>query len=116
MIGKAQRRFWKAFHALPPHAQKLAREKFALWKRASYHPSLQFRCAVQADSSHLAALGLQVHHPMAGLFFALAQVVKKAVNVVPASIREFVFNTPDFLEHHVASRLGGLDVSCFAHR
>ena len=30
--------------------------------------------------------------------------------------RECVFDAPDFLEHHVARRLGGLYVSRFAHK
>ena len=33
MIGKTNRRFWKHFDALPAKVQKLAREKYALWKR-----------------------------------------------------------------------------------
>ena len=37
MIGKTQRRFWKHFDALPPGIQKLAREKYALWKRDPRH-------------------------------------------------------------------------------
>ena len=40
MIGKANRRFWKHFDALPPNVQKLAREKYALWKSDPHHPSL----------------------------------------------------------------------------
>ena len=42
MIGKADRRFRKSFENLPQSVQKLAREKYALWKRDPYHPSLQF--------------------------------------------------------------------------
>ena len=42
MIGKADRRFWKCFEQLPAAAQKLAREKYALWKRDPYHSSLHF--------------------------------------------------------------------------
>jgi hypothetical protein len=64
VTGKAQKRFWKAFDALPPHAQKLAREKYALWKREPYHPSLQFEerrngvCVVRIGD-HYRALGLR---------------------------------------------------------
>ena len=64
MIGKAQRRFWKAFDTLPPHAQKLANEKYALWKRDPY-PSLQFEerrngaCVVRVGD-HYRALGPRV--------------------------------------------------------
>ena len=42
MIGKTHPRFWKHFDALPPSVQKLAREKYALWKLDPRHPSLQF--------------------------------------------------------------------------
>ncbi len=42
MTGKADRRFWKYFEDLPASVQKLAREKYALWKRDPYHPSLRF--------------------------------------------------------------------------
>ena len=37
MTGRTDRRFWKCFKALPPTVQKLAREKYALWKRDPYH-------------------------------------------------------------------------------
>ena len=42
MIGRTHRRFWKCFEALPAAVQKLAREKYALWKRDPYHASLRF--------------------------------------------------------------------------
>ena len=42
MIGKTNRRFWKHFDALPANVQKLAREKYALWKSDPHHPSLSF--------------------------------------------------------------------------
>jgi len=32
VIGRTQKRFWKSFHALPAQIQKLAREKYSLWK------------------------------------------------------------------------------------
>jgi hypothetical protein len=42
VTGKTHRRFWKSFEELPLPVQKLAREKYALWKRDPYHPSLHF--------------------------------------------------------------------------
>jgi hypothetical protein len=42
VIGRTHSRFWNHFHALPPAVQKLAREKYALWKENPYHPSLKF--------------------------------------------------------------------------
>ena len=42
MIGKTHRRFWKAFEKLPVPIQNPAREKYALWKRDPFHPSLRF--------------------------------------------------------------------------
>jgi len=42
VIGKTHRRFWKCFDALPAAVQKLTREKYALWKRDPFHPSLKF--------------------------------------------------------------------------
>jgi hypothetical protein len=64
VIGKTQRRFWKHFDALPPGVQKLAREKYALWKRDPRHPSLHFEerrngiCVVRIGD-HDRALGLR---------------------------------------------------------
>ena len=42
MIGRTHPRFWKHFEALPVAVQKLAREKYALWKENPHHPSLRF--------------------------------------------------------------------------
>jgi len=42
VIGKAHRRFWRCFEALPTGVQKLAREKYGLWKSDPFHPSLKF--------------------------------------------------------------------------
>ena len=64
MIGKAQKRFWKFFEALPPVVQKLAREKYGLWRCDPYHPSLHFEerrngiCVVRIGE-HYRALGLR---------------------------------------------------------
>jgi hypothetical protein len=35
--------FWKCYHALPQHVQKLADKNFILFKANSHHPSLGFR-------------------------------------------------------------------------
>lgn len=64
MTGKTHRRFWKCFDALPAAAQKLAREKYALWKSDPRHPSLKFEerrngvCVVRVGD-HLRAIGLR---------------------------------------------------------
>ena len=64
MTGKADRRFWKCFEKLPEPVQKLAREKYALWKRDPHHPSLHFEerrsaiCVVRIGE-HYRALGLR---------------------------------------------------------
>lgn len=64
MIGRTQKRFWKFFEALPAPVQKLAREKYALWKRDPYHASLRFEerrngiCIVRIGE-HYRALGLR---------------------------------------------------------
>jgi hypothetical protein len=42
VIGRTHPRFWKHFSALPVAAQKLAREKYTLWKEHPHHPSLRF--------------------------------------------------------------------------
>jgi hypothetical protein len=64
VTGKTHRKFWKCFDSLSPAAQKLAREKYALWKRAPWHPSLKFEerrngiCVVRIGD-HLRAIGLR---------------------------------------------------------
>jgi hypothetical protein len=64
VIGKAHRRFWKAFEKLPVPVQNLAREKYALWKRDPFHSSLQFEerrngiCVIRIGNSYR-ALGLR---------------------------------------------------------
>ncbi len=64
MIGKTHRRFWKCFDSLPAGVQKLAREKYALWKREPYHPSLKFEerrdgvCVVRIGD-HYRAVGVR---------------------------------------------------------
>lgn len=64
MIGKAHRRFWKCFEKLPPDVQALAREKYALWKRDPFAPSLKFEerrnsvCVVRIGD-HYRAVGLR---------------------------------------------------------
>jgi len=64
VIGKTHSRFWKYFDALPLAIQKLAREKYALWKRDPHHPSLRFEerrnsiCVVRIGE-HYRAVGLR---------------------------------------------------------
>lgn len=64
MIGKTHRRFWKCFEGLPPSVQRLAREKYALWKEDPYHPSLRFEerrngIFVVRVGEHYRAIGLR---------------------------------------------------------
>ncbi len=64
MTSKTNRKFWKCFDALPPKIQRLAREKFVLWKKSPHHPSLQFEerrggvCVVRVGD-HYRALALK---------------------------------------------------------
>jgi len=64
VTGKTLRRFWKCFETLPDAVQKLAREKYALWKKEPYHPSLKFEerrngiCVVRIGD-HYRAVGLR---------------------------------------------------------
>jgi len=67
-------------------------------------------------NSRLAALGLEIHHTVAGMFLTLARLGKKPVNVMPAFGGEFVFDAPDFPQDKVA--FGGFNcflLQCF-HR
>jgi hypothetical protein len=64
VIGRTNKRFWKCFDALPSPAQKLAREKYTLWKSDPYHSSLHFeerrnRICVVRIGEHYRALGLR---------------------------------------------------------
>ena len=64
MTGKADRRFWRRFEDLPASVRKLTREKYALWKRNPYHPSLHFEerrngVFVVRIGEHYRALGLR---------------------------------------------------------
>ena len=64
MIGRTHGQFWKHFDALPAVIQKLAREKYALWQREPFHPSLKFEerrngiCVVRIGE-HQRALGIR---------------------------------------------------------
>ena len=64
MTGQADPRFWKCFEKLPASVQRLTREKYALWKRDPYHPSLRFEerrndiCVVRIGD-HYRAVGLR---------------------------------------------------------
>ncbi len=42
MISKTHRRFWVFFQALPEEIQQLAKEKYRVWQRDPFHPSLHF--------------------------------------------------------------------------
>ena len=43
MTGKTSRSFWECFGALPNNIQATAREKYRLWRRDHFHPSLHFK-------------------------------------------------------------------------
>ena len=64
MKSKVHPRFWKCHAALPPRIQKLAEEKFRIWKDSPEHPSLKFEqrrngiCVVRVGD-HYRALGLR---------------------------------------------------------
>jgi len=53
VTGKTNRRFWKHFDALPANAQKLAREKYALWKSRSLTKEVvEFVVSANPDPRH----------------------------------------------------------------
>ena len=43
MKSKTDPRFWKHFDALPADIQVLARQRFRLWQKHPFHPSLHFK-------------------------------------------------------------------------
>jgi len=43
VTSRALPSFWKCYHALPQHIQKLAHEKFTLFQSNPYHPSIGFK-------------------------------------------------------------------------
>jgi hypothetical protein len=43
MKSRASGRFWKHYHNLPPAIQRLATEKYRLWRQDAFHPSLGFK-------------------------------------------------------------------------
>jgi hypothetical protein len=43
VISRTIEQFWNCFNALPANIQKIAREKYALWERECFHPSLRFK-------------------------------------------------------------------------
>jgi len=74
VIGKTHRRFWKHFDVLPLPIQKLAREKYALWKRDPRHASLRFESDATASArsalaSDYRALGLRESDVIAWFWF-----------------------------------------------
>lgn len=64
MSHRANPAFWDGYHALPPHIQKLAKEKFDLLKTNSKHPSLQLKKVGKYWSVriglHHRALGIEI--------------------------------------------------------
>jgi hypothetical protein len=64
VIGRTHGRFRKHFNALPIAIQKLAREKYTLWRQDPFHPSLKFEerrngiCVVRIGD-HYRALGIR---------------------------------------------------------
>jgi hypothetical protein len=47
VISKTNEDFWSCFDALPEAIQKLAREKFHLWREDPFNSSLQFKELLQ---------------------------------------------------------------------
>lgn len=43
MTSKATRAFWQAYQKLPASIQEQATQKFQLWRRDPFHPSLHFK-------------------------------------------------------------------------
>jgi hypothetical protein len=43
VTGKTSRGFWECFGTLPNNIQATAREKYRLWQRDHFHPSLHFK-------------------------------------------------------------------------
>lgn len=43
MTGRTTAGFWARFDALPSDVQRTAREKYAVWRRNPFHPSLHFK-------------------------------------------------------------------------
>ena len=48
MTGRTTAGFWARFDKLPREVQRVAREKYALWRRNPFHPSLHFK-QIMAD-------------------------------------------------------------------
>jgi hypothetical protein len=43
VISKTTKHFWQCYDRLPSEIQALAKEKYGLWRRAPFHPSLHFK-------------------------------------------------------------------------
>jgi hypothetical protein len=60
MNSRTSSDFWKCFDTLPPDIQRIAREKFKLWQKDAFHPSLHFKLlftnvwSVRVSASHRA--------------------------------------------------------------
>ena len=88
---------------------------------ANHHSAIETRddgtCRTVAPGiSRLAALCLKIHDRVAGTFLVFATFGKKAIHVVAVGGGERIFDASDFLEHHIARRFGGLNVSRLTHR
>jgi hypothetical protein len=43
VISRTHAQFWECFKALPEDLQRIAKEKYRLWERDCFHPSLHFK-------------------------------------------------------------------------
>jgi hypothetical protein len=43
VISRTLAHFWECFNALPEDLQRMAKEKYRLWERDCFHPSLHFK-------------------------------------------------------------------------
>jgi len=43
VISRTEARFWRLFESLPADAQALARDKYRLWARDPFYPSMMFK-------------------------------------------------------------------------
>jgi hypothetical protein len=43
VTSKAHKSFWVCFNSLPANVQQQPREKFRIWRRDPFHPSLHFK-------------------------------------------------------------------------
>jgi hypothetical protein len=43
VVSRTRPQFWECFNALPEYIQRIAKEKYRLWERDGFHPSLHFK-------------------------------------------------------------------------